>query len=359
MNVQQRMRTSPLGEPLFRRQEPPPPPLGNTFTRIITAQALAELQRTTPQLAAERCWPNDQVVIELLTRAATAPAMTTTAGWAAELCRRVVADGLTALGPASAAAQIFKRALTLVFTGSELISAPGLTASAGFASFVAEGQPIPVRQLALTPGLINPHKLATIAVLTREMIESGNAEALIEDALVQSIGIALDTILFDASPEDATRPTGLRNGIAALVASTAADAFEAVFEDMAALIDAIAPVAGTGPYVLVGSPGRAVALAYRLTNINENLTVFGSSAAGANLYAIAPKALAVAMSATPEVDTGTAATLVMDTAPTQMGGTQIEKSMFQTDSTALKVRWPVSWVLRDPRGFAWVTPTWK
>jgi hypothetical protein len=33
--------------------------------------------------------------------------------------------------------------------------------------------------------------------------------------------------------------------------------------------------------------------------------------------------------------------------------------LFQTDSIALKMRWPVTWALRDPRGVAWTTPNWK
>jgi hypothetical protein len=35
------------------------------------------------------------------------------------------------------------------------------------------------------------------------------------------------------------------------------------------------------------------------------------------------------------------------------------RSTWQTDSVAVKVRWPATWALRDPRGFAWLTPAWK
>jgi hypothetical protein len=357
MNVIHDLRREREAPPLFHRETP-----GNSYMRLAVAQALALARPhgyTSPLDFATDLWPHDRAVIELLTRGATAPAMTTVAGWAAELTHRVVMDGLTALGPASAAAEIFRRGLVLVHTGPELCSAPALTAGANYASFVAEGVPIPVRQLPVGPALINPHKIATIAVLTREMLESSNAETLITDALVQSVGAVLDVVLFDANPEDAVRPKGLRNGIAALTASTAADGFEAVFEDIAALVDAIAPVAGTGPYVIVGSPGRALGIAYRMTNIAENFVVLPSAAAGGNMYAIAPAALAVAMSPMPEVESVTSATLVMDTAPGDAGTMGPEKGMFQTDSSAVKVRWPISWVLRDARGFAWLTPTWK
>jgi hypothetical protein len=49
----------------------------------------------------------------------------------------------------------------------------------------------------------------------------------------------------------------------------------------------------------------------------------------------------------------------MDNAPSPIangGGIAAPaSSMFQTDSTALKVRVPVSWALRAPAGMAWLT----
>ena len=78
-----------------------------------------------------------------------------------------------------------------------------------------------------------------------------------------------------------------------------------------------------------------------------------------DLLAIAPAALVAALSPEPEIETSKAATLVMDTAPGAAGTMGPERSLFQTDSLALKMRWPVSWALRDPRGFAWLTPAWK
>ena len=345
-----------LGPQPFQRNDLPK---GNLFTRFVTAAAIAASRKVSPLTVAAEHWPSDRDLNDLIVRASSAMAMTNVTGWAAELTHRVVMEGLKALGPVSAAAQIFSRGLTLTTTGAELLSAPGIAAGPGFASFVQEGHAIPVRQLATTPAVINPHKVATIAVLTQEMVNSSNAEALITDALVQSVGSALDTVLFDTSAEDAIRPAGLRYNVAALTASTTSDAFEAVFEDIASLIDAIAPVAGTGPYVIVGSPGRAVGMNFRLTQVAENVVMLGSSAVGGNLIAIAPMALACAMSPTPQIESATSGTLVMDTVPGDPNSTIATKSMFQTDSQAIKVRWPISWALRDPRGIAWLTPTWK
>jgi hypothetical protein len=340
----------------FRRDVP-----GNVFTRWLTARALAELLHDSVKGIAQDCWPSDHVLLDVVERASSAPAMVTVAGWAAELAHRIVSDAVEALGPASAAAQVLRRCLLLSFDGAGSISAPAFAGSAGNASFVADGNPIPVRQLSATTAILNPFVVATIAVLTREMMESSNAEALITDALVRSAAAAMDAVMFDANPADGTRPAGLKNGISTLTASSSTDPFGAMFEDIANLVNAVSLVGGSGPYVLVGSPGRVASAAFRMASeATAELIVFAASnAAGSDLYAIAPQALVAAISPAPAIELSRAAHLVMDTAPGAANTTGSNKSMFQTDSIAIKVRWPVSWALRDPRGFAWLTPSWK
>jgi hypothetical protein len=349
------LRSAPAST--FRRD--PVLPSGNSFLRLLTAQVLAQVQRIAVADIAIRMWPRDRLLEELLTRAATAPAMTTTTGWAAELAHRVVADGIEALGPASAGAQVLQRALVLAFDGAGSISAPGLVAEFGNAGWVAEGDPIPVRQLSTTAAILSPHKLGAIAVLTRQMIQSSNAEQLIGDALMRAAGRMLDEVLFDANPADAARPAGLRNGVSTLTASANADPFAAFLEDLAALINAVAPVGGNGPYIIAASPGRAALMAARAPGRESNVVFVGSSAIVNDVLAIAPAALVAALSPAPEIEVRNAATLHMDTAPTAVGSASPRRSLFQTDSIGLKMRWPVTWALRDARGFAWTTPTWK
>ena len=349
------MRPRPDGAPPSLRRDPPlqfPP--GNIFLRRLVTLALAQVERCSPHEIAARMWPSDLVL-----RAATAPAMTTVTGWAAELVQTMVADGLRALGPASAGAQVLEQGLVLSFEGHGTISAPGLVVEYGNAGFVGEGKPIPVRQLTTTASTLLPHKLAAIGVLTREMVESSNAEALIADALMRAAGRMLDEVLFDANPQTVDRPAGLRNGVAASTPSANTDPFGAFFEDVATLINSLAPVAGNGPYALVAAPGRAAAMQLRFISEESNVKVYGSNAVINDLLAIAPGALVAALAPEPEVETSKAATLVMDTAPGAAGTMGPERSLFQTDSLALKMRWPVSWALRDPRGFAWLTPAWK
>jgi hypothetical protein len=346
----------------FRREAREISNSGNLFTRSLTVRTIASLQRGRITEIAGQMYPNDRALEMLLTRAASAPAMTSVAGWAAELSHKVVIDTLDAMGAASGAADVMKQCLTLDWDGAGAISAPGFVASAANSGFVQEGQPIPVRQLADTAALLAPSKLASIAVLTREMIESSNAEKLIGDALVASSGLALDGVFFGSAAATAAQPAGIRNGIAASTPSASTDAFGAVFEDTLTLINAVSVVGGKGPYIIVGSPGRIMSYAMRTGSertIEQGLISIMSNAMGNDVMAIAPNTLVAALSADADVETANSATLVMDTAPVTPDTTLPTKAMWQTDSLAVKVRWPVSWALRDPRGVAWLTPAWK
>lgn len=345
------------------RREPQSVSSGNLCTRMLTTKALASLWRVRAEDAANVIYPNDRSLLQLIERAASAPATTFTPGWAADLVAKTVADTVEALGAASGTADVLKQALTLDWNGTGLISAPGFVASASNSGFVKEGDPIPVRQLTSGAALLNPYKLATIAALTREMVESSNAEALISDSLVRSTGLALDAAFFDSNAAVAnTRPAGIRNGISALTASANADLYEAFAEDVSNLISAVSAVGGKGPFAIVTGAGRATTMAMHYqSQMLPNVTIISSSAVGADLVAIATKGIVAAISADPDVETANAAALVMqDASPGTPGQTPgPERSLYQTESVAVKVRWPVSWALRDSRAVAWLTPSWK
>jgi hypothetical protein len=341
------------------KKPPLPLPQGNLFTRTLTAKAVASLRRCRLDDVIAELWPNDLVL-----RAASAPAMTNVTGWAQEIAQKRVVDTLAAMGAASAAADVMKRSLVLDWNGAGIISAPGFVANAANSGFVQEGQPIPVRQLNDAAAQLTPYKLATIAVLTREMVESSNAERLISDALIYSTGLALDAVFFGSGAATAAQPAGIRNSITALTASTSTDPFGGFFEDMATLLNSVGAVGGNGPFFLISSTGRIASASGRYGSLkaegtDATIIPLASAAVGNDIIAISPKALVAAISGDPNVETANAATLVMDTAPVAPNTTLPTKAMFQTDSIALKVRWPVSWSLRNPAAVAWLTPLWK
>jgi hypothetical protein len=335
---------------------------GNLCKRALVVSTLASLRRDSRSRVAAELWPDDRNLAELVEiKATSAPAMTSVTGWAKELAQQATIDTVNALGAASGAADVMRQALLVNWNGAGIISAPGFVASSSNSSFVQEGSPIPVRQLASAPAQLTPFKLATIAVLSREMVESSNAEALIADALVRSTALALDAVFFGTAAATAAQPAGIRNGISTLTASSNTDPFGAVFEDIGALIGSVSAVGGKGPFILVGSPGRIASMRMRFDpDADDNISYAMSTAVGNDLIAVAAPAVVAALSADPDVETANTGTLMMDTAPQVAGTTgQSERGLYQTDSIATKVRWPASWALRDSRAVAWTTPGWK
>lgn len=336
-------------------------PSGNSFTRLLTAKVLASVQRRSLGDVAALMWPHDRVVAELIERTSSAPAMTAVTGWATELTQRRLIDTLDALGPVSAGAQVLRGSLLLSFDGAGQISVPSLVADVNDAAWVAEGDPIPVNQNTVAAAALNPRKIGSIAVLSREMIESSNAERLIGDVLLRSAAMALDAALFDATAGSTARPAGLRNGISTTTPSAITDFYQASIEDVANLMAVVGAIGGPGPYFLIGSPSRVASMSMRFVREVAGLTMLGSTGAGALLIAIAGQALAAAISPNPEVETSPAATLHMSDVPGAVGPAAAtpSRSLWQTDSIAVKIRWPCTWGLRDARGVAWTTPAYK
>jgi hypothetical protein len=232
------------------------------------------------------------------------------------------------------------------------VSVPGITLSANKAAFVEEAAPIPVNDLAATAAALLPHKLATIFTLTSEMVSGSNAEALVTDAMLRGVGLALDNVLFDANGADAIRPAGLRYNIAALPPSTAGTSSEAMIEDLAAVTGSVAKVGG--PIAVVVAPERAISLSLRLPR-DPPFAIYGSPGVGADdVIAIAVRGLAAAVDAVPQVETSRAATLDMESPAVPVLEGAPVRSLMQTDVVATKVRFGASWALRAPSAVAWM-----
>jgi hypothetical protein len=305
-------------------------------------------------------WGDDHTAWAIV-RASSTPDSTTST--ASALVRQIIPEFFAALGPASAGAQLLGEGLQLSFGDAGTISLPALVADPTKVTFIAEGAPIPVAQYSIAaPKVLKPQKLAAIVTLSREMIESSNAEALVQDVLVRSTALGLDAILFDSNVGTTARPPGLRNGIPALAASTAPDATEAMLADITTLIASVGPVTSEPP-VLITSWPRAIKANLRAPHTLAPLTVFGSSAVAANdVIAVAPNCLVSANGSDgPIIEEVRDTLLHMETVPLAIasGSPAVvatpTRSLWQTDAVGLKLRLGITWALRDARGLAWLT----
>ena len=95
-------------------------------------------------------------------------------------------------------ARLLQSGLLLSFDdGVGTVSVPGGAVSANKAAFIEESAPIPVNDLVATEATLLPHKLSSIFTLTSEMVSGSNAEALIADAMLRCVGLALDNVRFE------------------------------------------------------------------------------------------------------------------------------------------------------------------
>jgi hypothetical protein len=249
-------------------------------------------------------------------------------------------------------------------------------------SFVAEGAAIPVRQGAFSSQTLTPKKMAVITTWTREMDEHSipAIEGLLRAAIMEDTAIALDTVLLDNNPATTVRPPGLRSYQTGLTASA---------------------LAGNGYGNFIADYGNLYGQLLTLTNGNVrsptlicnptqtlNLSLQQPPAAAAPLLpfiamidagrilkadliesSTVPLGTVIMVDAAdfttagqegPRLEISDQATLHMeDTTPTDItGGVPSPavpvKSMWQTDSLALRLIMFMNWVMRRPVS-SWMT----
>ena len=116
---------------------------------------------------------------------------------------------------------------------------------------------------------------------------------------------------------------------------------------------AIAPVAGNGQIAWSDSPDAAVGLALRMPSRLDWPVLTSASLAPRTVIAVAVNALVSAVEGAPLIDASAQAEFHRDTAPAARRQRRHRRtpvgSLYQTDQVALRLRWPISWALRDPR----------
>ena len=359
------------------------------LVRAGTVQLFAHMHRKPVDEIRRTIYGEDEptkAVLDWAIRAASAPAMTTVTGWAAELVQQIVSDFMETLMPKSVYPRLSAAGLSLTFGRNGKIIIPTRSRTPTIAgSFVGEGQPIPVRQGAFTSQTLTPKKMAVITTWTREIDEHSvpAIEGLLRNAIGEDTAISLDSVLLDVNPATAIRPAGILNGVAGLT-PTAGGGFNALVGDIKQITGAL--ITGTAGNVrnpvwimnpqqmnsagLIAFPGVGV-FPFREEIAAGNLGGWPIIDSGT-----VPLGTVIAMDAAdfvtvggegPRFEISDQATLHMeDTSPTDITTTGTPpvaafpvKSMFQTDSLALRLILPINWTIRRAGTVAWVAGvTW-
>jgi HK97 family phage prohead protease len=333
----------------------------------------------------ERIYGTDEatkVVTDLVLKAATAPAMTTVAGWAAELVQQTVMDLMPTLLPASVYPSLSSMGLQLTFGRNGRIIIPTRKVTPSIAgSFVGEGQPIPVRIAGFSSQTLTPKKMAVITSWTREMDEHSipAIEGLLREAIQQDTAISIDAVLLDANPATAIRPAGLRSGVTGETPTPiTGGAFAAIVGDLKNLTSRIltATNGNIRNMVYIMNPAQALSISFVQPPNPSGLFPFAAEINAGRLNGkpliqsgTVPVGTVICMDAadfvsvsgdTPRFEISDQATLHMDdTAPGPIDGSTPVQSMFQTDSLALRLILPMNWIVRRPGVVAFVAGvTW-
>jgi len=175
----------------------------------------------TPSNIVKSMWADDRVT-PLILRAASGPAaISGTSAWAASLAGIAIYDLIQSITSLSAAADVIDRGLKLNLDSIAEMRIPGRVLAASAAGqWIAEGQPIPARQLTFANAATwRPRKLSVLTAYSREQVESSNIEAIVRQTLGEAVALALDTKMFSADAASASAPAGLFAGVAALTAT--------------------------------------------------------------------------------------------------------------------------------------------
>jgi hypothetical protein len=186
-----------------------------SLARAGWAHAVAAIhgRAHSPDEIIAKAWPDDRTAFAIVTKAAVPP--TTTAS-APALGQTIASDFAAGLVGVSAGAELIALSpLQLTFGRNVAISVPSLSAPAGTIAFVAEGAPIPARELSSGRLLLEPKKLASISTLTREMVETApvDGERMVAQVLREGASAALDAAIFSTAAETDAAAACLLYGI--------------------------------------------------------------------------------------------------------------------------------------------------
>lgn len=325
------------------------------------------------------------VMARMITKAASIPADTTTSGWADTLVQTVIGDFIASLMPQSVYPGLSARGGSFTYGRNGVISLPARNTTATVAgAFIAQGAPIPVRQGAFTPITLTPKKMGVITTMTREITEHSTPtiEGIIRQAMQEDTSVAIDTVLLDANAATVIRPAGLKNGVSKTTASATAS-IVGFIADLKALAGALitgtkgnlrAPVWIMNPSDVLA--GMLVQTTVGETPFREELSrgsllgypvLASSTLAARGMLLVDAADFITATGDTPNFSVSDQAVLHMeDTTPLAIGtaGTPPTvaapvRSLWQTDSMAIRMILDINWAMRRTGCVAWTdTMVW-
>ena len=260
-----------------KRYEPKEP--GDIIFKHATASFIAFVEKkSVEQVIHERYkeTPDIAETYSYVQKAQVDPAMTTVAGWAAELVQTDVRGFLASLENVSVAARLMSYATNVAFGGYNSVTIPmenPLGANPTEPAWVAEGAPIPLTQFSFGSQTLNRYKLAAITTFTKELAERATPtiEGLLKNALRKAYSRVLDqALLSNQAAITNVRPAGLQAGVTGAT-PTAGGGDTAVRGDIMKLLTAMTGAQlGSKPVLVMNNMDR-LAVSMMVSTLSEYL----------------------------------------------------------------------------------------
>jgi Phage capsid family len=289
---------------------------------------------------------DDEPATELY-RAAVNPMAIGGGGTANQLAATAVEDAVVGLAGPSAAASIIEIGTRVGFEGRASISLPTSVISATDAGgFIAEGSPIPVRKRSITGALtLSPCKFMVITEFSNEGAKYSNFDRINKADLTKAAGLQLDAQMFSSTAGSTSRPAGLFAGVTPITAATAGS--EAQEKDVAALVAALASAGGGTHPVFVCAPPQAATLRLRAGAQFTYPILTSGALANGTIACLEISSFVSAFGSVPEFEIADQTALhEEDTSPAALLTAAPVRSLWQTNSSALRMRLECAWGVR-------------
>lgn len=344
-------------------------PIRKTLIRAAVARFVCFPITRDPLMFAEEQWKSGHVADAIVSpgafvsKAVTNPAMTTVAGWAADLIGPLSTSMLATLSPNSVFAALSSRALGVELAGLGIANLPyRVTPGSVPNPFIGEGLPLPVRQFQFAANSMRGYKAGAISLFSAEMSKRSvsSLETILGRFLEEDIAAGIDAVLLGNAPASASQPAGLLNGVTATAASGGTGQ-EALIADLSALLAAVPNIADP---VLIVNPADFARAGLYAVNLSSALAIVASENVPAGKVILVDAAdIAVASENDGTIDitedasvhtaepalpiaTGTAGASADTAAP--------HTSLFQTNLLGIRALESVSWALRRPGRVAFI-----
>lgn len=352
---------------------------GVAFARAAKCLALGSLEHRNATDIAKAMYGDNEAIVAtteaLVTKAAVPAATTTGTTWAAPLVQvgGVFADFIDFQRPQSIMGRFGQGGIPSLRRIPFRVPLVGQT-SGGEGYWTGEGQAKPLTQFDLASTILEPLKIANIAVATMELIRdsSPSADILIRDQLAAAINARLDTDFINPAKAAVAgiSPASILNGVAA-IPSTGTDA-EAVRNDVRLLFNAFitannAPTSGV--FIMAATTALALGLMQNplgqsdFPGIGMNggtfmgLPVIVSQYVPATVVALVNAGdIYLADEGGIELAMSTEASLQMDNAPDNpTTATTVLVSLWQRNLVGFRAERTLNWARRRPSAVAYLS----